>query len=398
MTVKEIVASKQCTGCGACSLVCPMGCITLLPDDEGFLAPSIASESCVECGACLQACHTKKRIPEVSPQGFVLLNQDPETRSESSSGGAFSALAVSVLERGGVVYGAAFDEILHVNHVRVADASELYRIQGSKYVQSETGDIYARVKRDLASGIDVCFSGTPCQVAGLKAYLGDGEPNLLTVDLVCHGVPSPGLWDEYVSEHCRKRESSPIAAKFRLKTRWERGSYALRIEDTKGVTSTPAKRDLYYALFLNGLDFRESCYTCPYASMRRPGDITVGDCNSIDCYPDFEPTEVVSIALVNNERGQRAWETLKGRVSYIPLDVKRESMSNAQLNHPFKRPSERDFIYDQLRNVPWRELRARYLEKPSFRALLGDAVRHLVPLSARVTLKRLLLRKERNVG
>ena len=396
MNIGKVVASNQCTGCGACSLSCPVSCISMVADTEGFRVPSVNTDLCTDCGRCLRVCHTQATFAKSKSEGFILLNLDSKVCSKSSSGGAFSALAEAVLRAGGVAYGAGFDENLHVRHIRIDDLADLHWIQGSKYVQSELGSTFADVKRDLSSGVMTLFSGTPCQVAGLKTFLGRDYPNLLSVDLVCHGVPSPGFWDDYIAAKCAERSAIPIAVKFRLKTRWERGSYALSIKDTKGVVSVPALRDLYYTLFLKGLDFRESCYTCPYASMNRPGDITVGDCNSIEQYPDFMPTEVVSIALINNEKGKSAWASIEGSVASIPLDVEREAHSNAQLNHPFQRPHERDDIYLLLRNMSSEQLRARFLDRPSIGARIGSALRHLVPLKTRAAIKRLICGRKRH--
>lgn len=386
-TVAKVVAGGGCTGCGSCEASCPKGCISMEPDAEGFLAPRVDSSACVGCGRCLGACHTLASMPLRSPRGLIAVSSAPEAR-RSSSGGVFAALAARALDMGWAVYGAAFDERFHLVHIRARDGEGLASIQGSKYVQSDTRGVFAEVESDLSTGRGVLFSGTPCQVAGLLAYLGGPRDGLVLIDIVCHGVPSPGFWDAYIA---KKGERAPlVGVAFRQKTPYERGTYALRLEKPKGVRVVPAMEDPYFAMFLKGLDFRECCYRCPYASLRRPGDITLGDCNTIDRYPDFHPAEVVSTVLLNTSKGEEFWSGASAALDAAPLDVGAEAAANAQLGHPFTRPAERTGIYGRALGMSEAELTAAFAQPPSLKEGAKRLARCLVPLKTRLAIKKMI--------
>ena len=222
----NVTDSSKCCGCSACVNTCPVKCIVMHRDGEGFDYPVADVSSCISCGKCDDVC------PMVSPVASSVMNANAlrilEYESESSSGGVFPALASLVLEQGGVVVGAAFDSKLHLKHTIVNDKEGLARLRGSKYVQSEIGETYAQTRDLLDLGVNVLFSGTPCQIAGLLKYLNKPYDNLLTVDLACHGVPSPGVWEKYV------RDSGMTGVRFRDKS----DSWKRYIASTMGSTSS----------------------------------------------------------------------------------------------------------------------------------------------------------------
>ncbi len=388
--ISEIVQLKVCTGCSACTIACPVEAISMKSDAEGFLVPEIDRNKCRNCSLCISRCHLRRNFEERAPEGRLILSNDARLRARSASGGAFSALATLFLQNGGVVYGAAFDECLHTKHIRVSDAVDLWRLQGSKYVQSELADALLELLKDVSSGVPVLFSGTPCQVAGVSSLFNEEPANLYTVDLVCHGVPSPAFWDDYVHSVIQVDYASEKNAAFRIKTPFERGSYALQVMSGGRIVRRPAALDLYYSLFMKGASFRESCYKCSYASLRRPGDITIGDCASVGNYEGFHDEEVLSIMLLSTEKGIKLWNRLEDSVDYAELDVELESSLNAQLNHPAKRPLIRDVIYSRLRDEGYAAVEKDIVEGLSWRERAGVAVRKAIPLKLRIKIKRVI--------
>ena len=200
MTV-DAVSPSRCVGCHACFNICPVRAITMVENEEGFKYPQLDKQTCVNCGKCEKVCPALIGHPlthDKSPEFYAVWNKENDIRRQSSSGGMFRILAEEIIAEGGVVYGAAFDEANHLRHIRVENVDELGALMGSKYVQSDIGTMLGQVRADLRNGRQVLFSGTPCQVAGLYAFLGGNHENLLTVDVLCHGVPSPGVFQRYL--------------------------------------------------------------------------------------------------------------------------------------------------------------------------------------------------------
>lgn len=375
-TIHGIVAGEKCTACCACELVCPTHCISMALDEEGFTIPRIDYASCIACGVCRAHCHMANSVPLATPeQGYIAIANDGALRASSTSGGVFALLGLKAIEAGASVFGAAFDKELHVAHIAISDARELHRLQGSKYVQSDMRGVYNSVSHELKIGRKVLFSGTPCQVAGLRAFLKGDHANLTTVDVICHGVPSPRLWEWYVRQRVGDDISDRmVSAAFRLKEFNDKYGYILKLEVDGSITKTPGDLDLYYALFLNGLSLRECCYDCPYAQLSRCSDITVGDCGSFYKYSDFFPYEVTSAVLVNTDKGMQAISELESALSKAELDIREEVRSNAQLRNPTLRPPARDIIYKDLATGIFNDLEERYTAQYS----MGERVKNLI--------------------
>ena len=243
----------SCTGCGACASGCPKGAIHMLPDREGFLYPTV-TDACIQCGHCAHICPVRKqREPRPEPAVFAAWNPDAAVRQASTAGGVFSLLAEYILDEGGVVFGAALDEELQVRHIAVKDKAELPRIRGAKPVQSDLGDSFRRVRHYLDQGRRVLFSGTPCQVDGLYHFLGEHPERLLTCDVVCSGVSSPGVWSQLVRSMAYIKRQPPVAVSFcgklpgekerRFHVRFDRKLHKKRSRHTtKALTPTPTVR------------------------------------------------------------------------------------------------------------------------------------------------------------
>lgn len=311
----NITDKHKCCGCTACISVCPKGYISMSEDKEGFLYPIVDSVKCIDCGLCEKVCpvlHPLKN--EAEPLVYAAINNDESIRMQSSSGGIFTLLAEYVIENGGVVFGACFDRDWNVVHDYTETKEGLAKFRGSKYVQSNVGNSFSQVKIFLDAGREVLFSGTPCQVAGLKNYLRKPYPNLLTVDLVCHGVPSPDVWRKYLQETvCKayriKKNKSAVNIcdyisdiKFRAKDKgWKKYSFKIEYKDGR-IEINPFYENPYMNIFLSNLSLRPSCYVCPAKLNNVQSDITLADfwgVNKID--PNIDDDKGCGLLFLNNK-------------------------------------------------------------------------------------------------
>ena len=282
---------------------------------------------------------------DINQPCLAVINESRDELMASSSGGVFSILARHVLDEGGVVYGHAFAEGFHVECVRVDSAKGLDRLRGSKYVQSDMGDAIRRVREDLTAGLPVLFSGTPCQVDGLLAFLGGGHDKLITVDIVCHGVPSWEFFDDCMGEEFAGQEL--VELRFRDKREgWGcgGGGTVLHNHKKKDVPFAP-EVSYYYRRFLAGDVYRESCYRCPYAGGERPGDLTIGDFWGIDAAAaGLDSRRGISLALANTQKGRDLLPVIKKASTWAERDAREAIAGNDQLMHPTVRPKARDVV------------------------------------------------------
>lgn len=308
---------ETCCGCTACAMSCPKQCIQMLPDQDGFIYPIIHTDSCIHCGKCERICPVlnAKTTPEVPLQAFAAKNTDLECRRNSSSGGVFSVLAEYVLGCGGIVFGAAMTETLRVEHRPVTSLGELASLRGSKYVSSDLGNSFAQVKTHLQTGHMVLFSGTPCQVEGLLHYLGKPYDNLLTVDLICHGVPSAKVWRVYISFLKNKHRSEIASVNFRSKdSGWK--SFSMKVLfDSGQVYSAPMRTDPYLHAFLDNLCLRPSCHNCKFKFAPRHSDFTLADFWGIQkLSPKTDDDSGTSLVFANTEAANELLGILKEKL------------------------------------------------------------------------------------
>lgn len=339
----KITDKSQCCGCNACVNACPVGCIGVRTDDEGFAYPLADDTVCVDCDLCQKVCPMINQSPARLPlQVFAAINEDQQVRSASSSGGVFTLLATNVLEDGGVVFGAAFDDEWNVVHRECTDIEGLEALRGSKYSQSDTGDSYRSVKRYLDEGRMVLFSGTPCQISGLKKYLGKDYDRLLTVDVVCHGVPSPLLWKCYLDSLSRRAGECPVAVSFRDKsTGWKSYSFNVTFPFVPPF-SQKYTENVFFKYFLSDVSLRPSCYNCNSKAGRSASDITLGDWWGIHkVHPEMDDDRGVSLVMLNTEKGRMAFDRIScGKVETIYDDA---VISNPSVIKSAKRPFLRNF-------------------------------------------------------
>ncbi len=377
---------KNCCGCAGCEQACPQGCISFSPDSEGFLYPEVDESRCTGCSVCLKKCPVYSEIKRGGePKVFAAKIKDKKTALNSTSGGVFTAIAKHVLKSGGIVYGCAYDENLAVRHISVESESELYKLQSSKYVQSNTRGIYFQAKKRLNDGKLVLFSGTGCQVAGLKAFLGRDYDNLILTDIVCHGVPSPLLFEKYLEYMGGKMGGKIKAYNFRSKEKYGWDKY-FKIETASKSKQIYGYFDPYYNAFMNGNTFRESCYECKFANSRRAGDITLGDFWGVRKYhPDIYDFNGVSLVLINTEKGEKLWQLLNDNIESVPSLLENAVPLNKNLCAPPKRPSCRDGIYDGID----KDLNTYFNNKLAYKVDPKTKIKTMIPVGLKNALKKL---------
>lgn len=343
----KISDKASCCGCEACVQACVLNCITMKTDAEGFWYPAVDEARCVNCGACDKACPILN--PTESPEGvsvYAVRCADMDIRKASSSGGVFSLLAESILEDGGVVFGAAFGEGFSVFHTLARNTQELAALRGSKYLQSSIGDTYQQAKHLLKSGTPVLFTGTPCQIAGLKTYLGKEYENLHTADILCHGVPSPEVWKKYLQDQEVKQDSKIEAVSFRNKADgWHRYSLALLFQN-KEVYNSVYFEDQFMKLFLADICLRPSCHDCKFRESRSGADLTIGDAWGIEQWmPEMDDDRGTSVVFVNTDKGFRMLMACKNKAEIREADADKVIACNAVYRKPVKAHPNREQFF-----------------------------------------------------
>jgi len=342
---------KDCCGCTACASICPKGAIAMQTDEEGFFYPVIDESKCVNCHLCEKACLFISGYEGIrtdfTQQFYAVQQKNMADRLKSQSGGIGAALMQNELEHGGVVYGVVLDDNFHVCHARITDIADLDRLRGSKYVHSDLGSVYAQVKNDLTHGKHVLFTGTACQTAGIRNFLRTAranEENFLTMDLVCHGGPSPEIFEACRQEILRKHPGTMESIDFRNKRQFGWHSHEL----TAVISGKEVHENVYTELFYSHLILRPSCYHCPMTNLNRSSDITVCDCWGIErVMPDFDDNKGTSLVMVNSEKGHRAYESVQDRLTVRDIDVK--SVLQPQMQYPNSRPIKRDVFWKDYR-------------------------------------------------
>ena len=298
----------MCCGCSACAQICPKQCISLKEDKEGFLYPAVDNSSCIDCGLCEKTCPViNQNEPKKPVVTLAAVNSDESVRLASSSGGIFTLLAERTIDNGGVVFGAAFDENWNVKHICIDRKSELPKLRGSKYVQSIIGNCYKEAKTYLDTGKEVLFSGTPCQITGLKKFIRKDYKNLKTVDVVCHGTPSPKVWRKYLEEVSLEHNIEKITdIQFRDKTEgWKNFSLSIKYKDKEGAEKTfreTLNENIFMRCFLSNLCLRPSCYACPARNGKSGSDITLADLwGAENICPESDDDKGVSLVLLRNK-------------------------------------------------------------------------------------------------
>ena len=342
--IYKITEKRHCTGCGACANACPVGCIVMTRDEEGFLYPSIDEKLCISCGACKKICRSSVSEPTEEYEVYALYNKDEEARKKASSGGIFEVIAKEILKNNGIVFGVKMDGLKAI-HTYIEKEEDLDLLIGSKYIQSNVGNTYKLVKRFLEQGKTVLYSGTPCQIQALYKILGKEYENLYTVDFVCHGVSSPKIFEKYIQE-VLKIEDTIKSIRFRDKTEgWS--NFSMYIESTEGVKYRKTIHDdVYLQSFLKNLNLRRSCFSCTCRTIHRVSDITLGDlwgCSEI--YSDWSEEKGYSMAIIQDLKGKQLFQEIKEQVIYRMLEIDKViSYNRSMISSPWDEVS-RDLFF-----------------------------------------------------
>lgn len=369
---------KDCSGCGACSEICPKQAITMQEDEYGFIYPNIEHKLCVKCGMCQKVCGYKKQNLYTVKKAYAGISKINEILNKSASGGIFSSLANEVIKNGGVVFGCSMErenDGVKPKHICVTEQKDLYKLQGSKYVQSTMGKTYEEVKKYLNQRVEVLFSGTPCQIAALKGYLGNvGLDFLYTVDIICHGTPSAKLFSDYIKVLEQKCKGVIREFNFRDKTLgWGlNGSYVYDQSGKIRKKYFSCSMSSYYRLFLDSEIYRESCYSCCYAGRERVGDITIGDYWGLEeVHPEFlggnggrfSVNKGISCVLVNMEKGEKLLNDYGKYLHLQESTIQNVSKKNGQLNAVSKKGENSTVILETYKADGYQGIEKWYMKK-----------------------------------
>lgn len=382
----RIVPKRDCCGCSACCVACPTGCIEMRADVEGFLFPVITdTQQCISCKKCGQVCPIRNATQQIAlspnlPVAFAVINNDEQIRRQSASGGVFSLLAEEVLANHGVVFGAAMSvDCTRVEHIWIEDNAELFRLRNSKYMQSDMGACYQKAKDFLVAGRQVLFSGTPCQIAGLKSYLRADFPNLFCVDLICFGVSSSKVWKRY-KMYCEERENSEIIrSNFHNKTNgWKDFSMALQYKNGTEYCASH-KTDLYMQSFFKKICLRQSCYHCKFKTVHRISDLTMADLWGVEhILPEWNDDRGISLLLVHSKKGQKLFDEVKKCSRFCPIDRETAIRFNSSAIKSAGMHPNRKRLFRDLEQLPFDELMRRYSKRPAtLKAVVKKVLRKL---------------------
>jgi len=383
MACIDISNKSHCSGCFACLQICPQKCTTMEYDNEGFLYPNVDKQNCISCGLCKKTCPMENEDMFVNdfnpPVTFGGWNNNMNIKMQSSSGGVFSTVAELVLNQGGVVFGAVFDDNIKLKHIMIDDVLNLGKLRGSKYVQSEIGNTYIQAKTELENDRNVLFVGTPCQIGGLYAFLNKKYDGLITIDLVCHGVPSPKIFKDYIGGLEQKYNSKISYLNFRDKrTGWNSGiSIKAEFGNSKEYFVIGYK-DNFITGFLNDMYLRPSCYECNFSKLPRVADISLGDFWGVaNYYPELDDNKGTSLILVNNIKGKAMIEKCKNKLILKLVDYKLALKHNPCIASSVIQNRKREQFFRNYNKKGWKYVERKYLKPPFIKKVLNFPIRCL---------------------
>lgn len=353
----------DCSGCTACMNICNHNAITMEKNEEGFIYPVRHNDKCVNCGLCENICPFENPLYR-NDSPSVYAAYDKKERTGSSSGGIFYTIARYVINRGGIVYGAAYDDDLKVKHRSARTIEELEALRGSKYVQSDLNDCYRQVKEELKKGTFVYFTGVGCQIAGLYAYLRKDYSNLLTSDIVCHGSPNQEFFDEHLKYISNQNQSKVKAYSFRDSRYWLIREKA-DLSNGKSAIKYDGNLSPYLYAFGLGYNYRYSCYNCKFAKIPRQGDISLADFWGVSMtIPKINTSKGVSLVLVNNEKGKTLLNQIKSELVHKESNLDAAIRCNPNVIRPTVEPEFRKNFFSILKKEGYEKMAKMYLLCP----------------------------------
>lgn len=399
--MKQICTESACTSCMACYSVCPVGAIQIGTDEFGFYRPKIDVNKCIGCKRCVHVCpvHGNIRKNPAASKAIAAYVKDKQLRAESTSGGAFSVFASYVLRQGGVIFGAAYDENFIVRHMWTTKEKDLGKFRSSKYVQSDIGNSFKQAKQFLDDGRKVLFSGTPCQINGLKQYLRKEYDNLILIDIVCHGTPTPTFFKEYLSD-IEKRENAKIqSVRFRYKTKRYKQSgndclhnMKIMLCNNKNYISDK-NADPYLIGFFSNLFLNPACYHCFFATKERVGDITIADFWGFKA-PTLDWVNTgkgISLILLNNDKGQQIFNLISGKLKWCYRPLQEAINGNPHLSYPIKKGERYDEFWKDYRVNGYKYVEKKYFSPiPQPRKNIWGKCKELMPIHLKWIVKRML--------
>ena len=379
----DIVDKKDCTGCWGCVNICPKLCITMKTDKEGFDHPIVDESICVKCKKCVNACPVlHKEEIQNSPVAYACFNKDEEIRKKSSQGGVFTLIATNIIADNGVVFGARFNNLFEVEHGYIESAEDIKVFRGSKYVQSKIGYTFTEVKKFLEDGRKVLFSGTPCQIGGLKSFLGKDYENLICIDIICHGVPSPFAWNKYKNEISNGRKITDVS--FRDKTYgWKDYSFRMDFEDGTSYFEKGSENK-YIRGFIGDIYLRNSCYQCKFKTLHRQSDLTLADFWGIEnINEDMDDGIGTSFIMVNSEKGNQILQRIKEQIEVQKADLEESIKYNMSAVRASYRNPRREYFFRNINRFKFNKLVEKTLKGSIYSRLKNKGYIYMKKLGIR---------------
>lgn len=363
----NIVRKSECSGCYSCANVCPKECISIKSDDEGFGYPTIDEDKCINCNLCEKVCPVinNHKAEKIETMAYACRNKNEEVRKTSSSGGVFTLLCEEVIKNGGVVFGAAFDEKFNVKHIYAETLEECQKLKGSKYVQSQIGNTYKQAKEFLYAGRLVLFSGTQCQIKGLNLFLMKEYNNLITSEIICHGVPSPKVFKLYKENLKNKYNSNIKDIRFRDKTSgWNKFSYVTEFDNNE-IHSKTLHEDIYMKGFLNDLYLRPSCYECKAKNFSSNSDISLADYWGVERrHLEFGDDKGTSLVLINTKKGKDIFQKISCHMEVMQTDLEFAISNNPCIIRPVRYNKNRDKFFKLINQDNLENSITKYIKPP----------------------------------
>lgn len=381
---------ENCTGCGACVQRCPKQCISWTTKEFDFRYPRVDEVTCINCGLCENVCPIDKELKAPTAQkAYAAVHKDSSVLEKSTSGGAFTALADTIFYQVGVVYGAAMLNDMQVKHICTENRTAFAELRSSKYLQSDTGTTYQMVEQDLKQGKVVLYSGTPCQIDGLKCFLRKEYENLYTADIVCHGVGSQAYFDKYM-EFAKERYGKIKALRFRSKeyAGWSCGGGVVVVGTSNSEKKIPYRDfdNYYYSYFLSGDIYRKCCYSCKYANTKRVGDFSLGDYWGVEALNlPLQTENGCSLLLVNNDRAEKLLETVVD-LDKVETTIEQAAHCNKQLNEPARLPESRQKRIEEYVSMSGQQIQEVYLRTHRRTAVKGK-LKALMPYKLKLLVR-----------